>query len=139
MICNRYVPTVLNERALLLVETILSRCARYVFNNGSLGGKINVLIVDWMTDWLIDWIKCSFSNGKCMYLIVIYSREFDSWLRKIYISYFYFFALVFATQHATPPEFSRKWGAECLYSTLPLTTLLHIGYRVNEIYKGTFI
>ena len=41
--------------------------------------------------------------------------------------YFHFFALVSrtstafssATQHAMPPEFSRKWGTECLNATLP--------------------
>lgn len=32
--------------------------------------------------------------------------------------------LNFATQHAIPVEFGRKWRAECLNSMLPLRTLL---------------
>ena len=56
--------------------------------------------------------------------------------------YFHFFALVSklsaalssATQHAMPPEFSRKWGTECLNTRFPLATLLCAGYSVKLIY-----
>ena len=63
---------------------------------------------------------------------------FDPHSRRwnIYLNlYFHFFALVSrlsaalssATQHATPPEFGRKWGTECLNTRFPLPTLLCAG------------
>ena len=67
---------------------------------------------------------------------------FDPHSRRlnIYLNlYFHFFALVSrqsavlgsATQHAMPPEFSRKWQTECLNTRFPLTTLLCAGYSVK--------
>ena len=56
-----------------------------------------------------------------------YSRRWNIYLKL----YFHFFALVprlsavlsSATQHAMPPEFSRKWGTKCLKTKFPLPTL----------------
>ena len=66
------------------------------------------------------------------------------WRRwNIYLNlYFHFFALVlrlsaalsFATQHAMPPEFGRKWGTEYLNNRFPLPTL-RAGYSVKLIIK----
>ena len=40
-----------------------------------------------------------------------------------------------ATQHAMPPEFSRKWGTECFNTRFPLPILLCAGYSVKLIKK----
>ena len=42
-------------------------------------------------------------------------------------------ALRSATQHAMPPEFSKKWGTECLNTRFPLPTLQCTGYSVKRI------
>ena len=72
-----------------------------------------------------------------------YSRRWNIYLNL----YFHFFALVSrqsaalspATQHAMPPEIGRKWGTECLNTSLPLPTLLCAGYSVKLIYFMEFI
>ena len=38
-----------------------------------------------------------------------------------------------ATQYAMPPDFSGKWGTECLNTTFPLPTLLCAGYSMKLI------
>ena len=42
---------------------------------------------------------------------------------------------IFLTQHATPPEFGRKWGTECPNTRFSLSTLLCAGYSVKLIKK----
>ena len=44
-------------------------------------------------------------------------------------------ALSSSTQHAMPPEFSGKWGTECINTRFPLPTLLCVGYSVKLKYK----
>ena len=74
---------------------------------------------------------------------------FDAYSRRwnIYLNlYFHFFALVsrlsaalsYATQHAMPPEFGRKWGTEYLNTRFPLPTLLYAGYSVKLILPNYF-
>ena len=45
----------------------------------------------------------------------------------------------FATQHAMPPEFGRKWETECLNNRFPLPTLLYAGYSVKLIFINSVI
>ena len=45
--------------------------------------------------------------------------------------------MCYGIQHAIPPEFGGKWGAECLNTRFPLPTMLCAGYNVNLIFFFT--
>ena len=44
-------------------------------------------------------------------------------------------ALSSATQNTMPPEFSAKWGTQCLNTRFLLLNLVSAGYSVNQIKK----
>ena len=74
--------------------------------------------------------------------LIISNLQADTlYLCRVLNLHFHFFALVSrqssalrsATQHAIPPEFSRKWGTECFNTRFPLPNLLSAGYGVKLI------
>ena len=76
------------------------------------------------TDWL--WVRSPLEEMKYLLKVIFPFFALVSRLSA---------ALSSATQHATmPPEFSRKWGTECLNTTFPLPTLLCAGYTVKQFF-----
>ena len=88
----------------------------------------------------------TFSNSimEIHYIIIFYILHITLYELHyiIYLNlYFHFFALVSrlsaalssATQHAMPPEFSKKGGTKCLNTRFPLPTRLCAGYSVKLI------
>ena len=99
---------------LLMLKHTIKACGKVLIVNSQLGIKIYSLRFQSRPIDDCKWRQCGFDSHSSNEIFSISSL----WLSS-------------ATQHTMPPEFSRKWGAECPSIRSPLPILLYAGYSVK--------